>query len=139
MSLPSMYNESRQSLVQLTAFPIVGTAAFVTHFTVVSIAAPLGLYPLIANVVGFLCAFSVSFVGHDRFSFPANGMRQRPTALRRFLVVAIAGFAVNETAYWLLLRFTELDYRFALIIVLMAVAAGTFVCSKYWAFGHDRP
>lgn len=138
MSRPSIDNGSRQSMVQMTAFLIFGTVAFVTHFTVVSITVPVGLHPLIANVAGFLCAFAVSFIGHDRFSFPANGTRNRRTALRRFLTVAVAAFAVNETAYWLLLRFTALDDRLALVIVLAAVAAGTYVCSKYWAFGSDR-
>ena len=118
---------------EIIAFAVVGSLAMLVHFLVVSALVPLGLPPLIANVVAFLTAFSVSFLGHSRWSFPATG-NARPLALRRFFVVAISSFAANETLYWLLLRFTDLDYRLALLLVLVLVAGSTLVLSKYWAF-----
>lgn len=124
------------SLRGLIAFALVGTAAFVVHFLVVSALVPLGLHPLIANVVGFLCAFGVSFVGHDQWSFPSAG-RAKSIALRRFFIVATLGFGVNETLYWLLLRLTAADYRLALLIVLAVTAALTLLLSKFWAFADE--
>ena len=91
----------------------------------------------IAFVLGFLAAFAVSFVGHRRWSFPAEGRPVAP-ALRRFAVVAVSGFALNESAYAVLLRSTQLDYRVALFIVLVAVAGLTWLAGRYWAFTH-RP
>jgi hypothetical protein len=49
-------------------------------------------------------------------------------------LVALLSFAVNEFLFGLLLRFTTLDYRIALGMVLVAVAALTFVLARYWAF-----
>jgi hypothetical protein len=38
----------------------------------------------------------------------------------------------------LLLRFTTLDYRLSLLIVLASVAVFTFVFSKLWAFADKE-
>jgi putative flippase GtrA len=124
-------------LRELIAFAAVGATAFLVHFTVVALSVPSGLAPLVANVFGFLCAFAVSFVGHARWSFPAKRRRVAP-ALGRFAAVAVSGFALNETAYAVLLEWTALDYRVALFIVLCAVAGLTWLAGRYWAFAEHR-
>ena len=121
----------------LTAFGLVGIAAVVVHFTVAAATVPLGVTPLVANVLGFAAAFAVSFVGHGRWSFPAR-QRRTAVALPRFAAVALGGFALNEALYAVLLRYTALDYRLALLAVLGAVAGVTLVASKHWAFAVDR-
>lgn len=122
---------------EILAFGIVGAAAFLIHFVLVLMTVPAGLPPLLANVLGFLAAFVWSFVGHARWSFPAEGRPVAP-ALRRFAVVAVSGFALNESAYAVLLRWTHLDYRVALFIVLCAVAGITWLAGRYWAFAHRQ-
>jgi putative flippase GtrA len=92
---------------------------------------------LLANIIGFLLAFQVSHSGHRRFTFqdqesPASSSRGR------FFLVALLSFAVNEVLFGLLLRFTTLDYRIALGMVLVAVAALTFVLARYWAFASGE-
>jgi putative flippase GtrA len=52
----------------------------------------------------------------------------------RFFGVALASFGINELLYALLLRYTTLDYRLALALVLVLVAALTFVLARNWAF-----
>jgi len=126
-----------RSLRQLAIFGIVGVAAFLTHFAIVIAIVPLGLVPLTANVIGFLCAFGVSYYGHSTWTFPANGDRKRLRALHRFFRVAVGAFLANETLFWMLLQWTDLPYQLALIIVLTLVAAGTLVLSKYWAFADE--
>ena len=125
------------SIREVVAFGVVGGAAFLVHFAIVAITVPLGVAPLLANVFGFLAAFTVSFAGHGRWSFPAEGRPVAP-ALRRFAAVAISGFVLNESAYAVLLRWTPLDYRAALFIVLVGVAGLTWLAGRYWAFAH-RP
>ena len=121
----------------VVAFGAVGATAFLVHFAVVAATVPLGLAPLVANVLGFLAAFVVSFVGHGRWSFPAEGRPVAP-ALKRFAVVAVGGFVLNESAYVVLLRETMLDYRLALFIVLSAVAGLTWLAGRYWAFARRQ-
>lgn len=121
---------------ELAAFGAVGAVAFAVHFAVVASLVPLGMAPLVANVVAFSIAFSVSFSGHSRWSFPSQ-QRAASKALRRFAVVAVAGFLVNESAYAVLLAWTSLDYRAALAVVLVGVAGSTWLAGKFWAFADD--
>jgi putative flippase GtrA len=123
-------------IVRLAAFGVVGATAALVHLLVVSVLVPFGMHPLVANIVAFSVAFGVSFAGHSRWTFPAKG-RERPRALHRFFTVALSSFVMNELLYALLLRFTRLGYREALVIVLVIVASSTFIASKYWAFAHE--
>jgi putative flippase GtrA len=109
------------------------TAAAVHWFVVVALVSHGGWRPLTANVIGWLVAFTVSFVGHHRLTFSAHGAPVWPSALRFFLVSAL-GFAVNETAYALLLRWGGQHYGLALAVVLLGVAVVTYLLSRHWAF-----
>ncbi|MCY1559138.1 GtrA-like protein [compost metagenome] len=109
------------------------------HFSLVGwVLVPIGLSPLLANLLGFLMAFKVSYWGHRLKTF---GARHVPhlKALPRFFLVASLGFVLNETLYFLLLRYTQLDYRDALLLVLAAVAGLTFLLGRFWAFQGARP
>ena len=110
---------------QLLRFGAVGIAAMLIHWLTVVALVPLGSVPLLANVAGFGVAFQVSYWGHRHWTFNANALHHRQT-LPRFVVVSCSSFAVNEFLYFLLLRYTALDYRTALTIVLAAVATATF-------------
>lgn len=122
-------------ILQLARFGIVGVGAMLVHWLVVVAIVPLGIKELIANVIGFAVAFNVSYFGHHYWTFGSSADTQ--TTFKRFLVVAITSFIVNECLFSLLLRFTSLDYRLALAIVLIAVAGLTFVLSRLWAFRHN--
>ncbi|WP_024301721.1 GtrA family protein [Pseudogulbenkiania sp. MAI-1] len=123
---------------ELVVFGCVGISAMLTHFVIVSLwLVPAGLPPLAANIVAFLLAFQVSYWGHRRLTFQAQHVPHRQS-LPRFFGVAGLSFALNEVLYFVLLRFTPLDYRSALLRVLLLVAVVTFVLSKLWAFAGKR-
>jgi putative flippase GtrA len=123
---------------ELFWFGVVGISALAVHFACVSLVlVPLGAAPLLANVAAFLLAFQVSYWGHRRLTFRAHDVAHSQSA-PRFFAVACLSFAVNEAMYFLLLRYTALDYRAALLIVLFAVAVLTFALSKLWAFAGVR-
>jgi putative flippase GtrA len=116
---------------QLARFGAVGVAAMAMHWLVVALAVPLGLKPLLANLGAFAIAFNVSYAGHRHWTFAATTSHR--STFRRFLAVALFSFALNEGLYYILLA-AGMDYRTALLLVLVAVAAITFVLSRYWAF-----
>ncbi|MCV2348397.1 GtrA family protein [Paucibacter sp. Y2R2-4] len=117
----------------LVWFGLVGASAAAVHLGVVWwLVEQFHLAALLANVLGFLLAFCVSFVGHHRFSFAAQQAQVRQ-ALPRFAAVALLGFVSNEALYALLLR-AGLEYRLALFLVLVAVAGMTWLLSRFWAF-----
>lgn len=117
-------------------FVLVGTAAAAVHWSVVvMLVAHAGWRPLLANVLGWLIAFGVSFSGHYRWTFRDHGVPLWRSALRFFAVSAI-GFAINEAAYALLLHWSGLRYDLMLALVLVAVAGGTYFVSRHWAFNR---
>lgn len=93
--------------------------------------------PLVANVLGWGVAFGVSFAGHHLLTFRGHGAGARAAAAR-FFAVSAGGFAVNESAYALLLERTGLHYDIALAVVLLAVATLTYLLGRHWVFLRRR-
>jgi putative flippase GtrA len=118
---------------EFAAFTTVGTAAAGVNLAVVATTVPLGVAPLLANLLGFCVSFVLGFIGHARWSFPAAG-RPIGTALRRFAVLSVLGFGLNEAAYAGTLSFTALDYRVALVAVIAGLGLLKLLASKHWAF-----
>ena len=123
-----------RSLPQWLQFVLVGGAAATTHLLVVGLLVHFaGMAPLAANVLGFLVAFVVSYHGHARFTFVQAQARGRAVAARYFAVACLS-FVVNELLYAIALRWLGWNYLLSLFLVLLVVAVGTFVLSKFWAF-----
>ncbi|WP_205959721.1 GtrA family protein [Ramlibacter humi] len=123
----------------LASFVLVGCCAAAVHFAaVVWLVAGHGWLPLLANVAGWCLAFCVSFLGQWRLTFRSRQARWQD-AMPRFLTLSLAGFAMNETAYAAFLRWSGVRYDVLLALVLLGVAAITYVLSSRWAFRGSRP
>lgn len=113
-------------------FLAVGGSAAATHMLVFALAQD-HMWPELANALGFVIAFMVSFAGHRLLSFQDAGTTVA-TSLRRFAITALAGFASNELIFVLLLRGLALPSLLALFLALLFAAGQTFVLSRFWAF-----
>lgn len=113
-------------------FLAVGAAAALTHMGVFVITRRY-LWPEVANALGFVIAFFVSFAGHRFLSFK-DASTTVGTSLCRFAITALAGFASNEIVFVLLLRWLKLPSLMALFAALVFAAGQTFVLSRFWAF-----
>ena len=113
-------------------FLAVGGAAAATHMVVFALAQG-HMWPELANALGFVIAFGVSFAGHRLLSFKDAGTSVA-TSLRRFGITALAGFASNEIVFVVLLRGLGLPSLLALFLALVFAAGQTFVLSRFWAF-----
>ena len=113
-------------------FLAVGAGAALTHAAVFGLAKPW-MWPELANALGFVIAFGVSFSGHRRLSFrdTRTGVRE---SLLRFSLAAVAGFAVNESVFSLLLRGAGWPSWLALFAAMGVAAGQTFVLGRFWAF-----
>lgn len=122
--------------LEIIRFGCAGGLAMLVHFLIVALLVPIGIHPLAANVAAFAVAFQVSFHAHRGWTFRVSPTRgQYP----KMLAVSLTGFAVNEILYYLLLRTGRIGYRPALLIVLLAVAAGTYFASRLWVFRTGNP
>jgi putative flippase GtrA len=113
-------------------FLVVGGAAALTHMLVFVLARD-HLWPEVANAVGFVVAFGVSFVGHRWLSFHDAGTTVKQS-LGRFAITALAGFATNEVVFVAVLRALAWPSLLALVLALLVAAGQTFVLSRLWAF-----
>ena len=121
-------------LPQPLQFALVGGCAAATHLAVVALLVQLTqMAPLVANVLAFLAAFVVSYNGHALFTFSAARARGWPV-VARFFAVACLSFVANELLYYIALNWLHWHYFWSLAAVLVLVATGTFVMSKFWAF-----
>ena len=93
------------------------------------------MWPELANALGFLIAFFVSFAGHRLLSF-TDASTSVKTSLGRFAVTALAGFATNELIFVLLLRSLHMPALLALFVALVFAAGQTYFLSRFWAFRH---
>lgn len=118
----------------ISRFVLVGTAAAAVHWSVVVILVEhVHWRPLVANIPGWLVAFSVSFTGHYFWTFRHESSSLASSA-GKFFAVSACGFFVNEMAYALLLSHNDVRYDLVLAAVLIAVAGMTYLASRYWAF-----
>ena len=119
---------------RLARFVVVGCAAAAMHLGVVLLLVDgYGWLPLAANVAGWLAAFVVSFSGHQWLTFRAAGAPPWRAA-RRFFVLSMLGFVINELSYAAALHWTGWRYDVLLALILVAVAFITYLLSSRWAF-----
>jgi putative flippase GtrA len=120
---------------QLFFFLVVGCAAAFTHMSVVVLLVEaFGWRAIVSNMAAFCVAFLVSFNGHSRLTFPQPA-DLRAEACRRFIIIALTGFVINQLTYaYALSIFGPRLYLPILFFVLLSVAAFTFTMSRCWAF-----
>jgi len=121
---------------QLAWFVLVGCAAAATHWLIaVGCVTIWQQPPLLANLIGWLVAFLVSFGGHYRLTF-RHQQNSLAVACGRFFLVSASGFMINELSYACLLHVTNIAYDLLLAVILVAIAVLTFILSRCWAFRH---
>lgn len=126
----------KAGILQIVRFGIVGVGATLVHLVVAWLAEGMvGLAPLVANAVGFLVAFGVSYLGHFYWTFgQRDGHRGK---LPRFLIVAGTGYALSNLVIVVVMDVFGGSFEAALLGILVAVPTTTFALSRLWAF-RDR-
>lgn len=133
---PTLKSRARQEAVMAFRFAVVGLAATLTHSAVALALHSTGLLPaLAANVAGFLTAFSVSFTGHHFWSFAALCDPGRTASrMRRFFLLALAGFLINSGTLLGWLRLTNWPEDVGILVSIAIVPLLSFLGARFWAF-----
>jgi putative flippase GtrA len=130
-----MINIERFLTYQFIRFFVVGTSAALVHFLACLILVDtVGLTPPPANMVSFLIAFVISFLGHRHWTYRAYTTTSYMTSMKRFFAVACGGFCLNNALFYGFYQFLDMHYLVALTVVLILVAFITFFASRLWAF-----
>ena len=118
-------------------FVLMGAVAAAVHFSVAVAAVSLvGSSPTAGNFIGYIVALATSWIGQSRVTF--RDAPRTAWAPARFVLTSVCGFGLNATAYAALLRWTSLDYRYCLAIVLTSVALLTWLLFDLWVFPDRR-
>ncbi|WP_289035277.1 GtrA family protein [uncultured Roseibium sp.] len=117
-------------------FAIVGGVATLTHSGVALLLLQSGLLPaFLANTGGFVIAFAVSFLGHHHWSFRTeNSGAEAGRRMRRFFLLALAGFALNSSVLAGWLGLTSWPESLGILFSIAVVPALTFLGARLWAF-----
>lgn len=120
-------------------FAAVGLAASAVHYVAcILLIEQFAIRPWIANIAAFVVSFPVSYIGHSFLTFSARryGRETATTgrSLRRFLLTAMTGFAVNQASIVLFVEALGLPPRIVLAISTVVVAGLLYLIGKIWAF-----
>ena len=138
MLLSLMKSNTKELIRSLFWFGLVGFSAMLVHFlAVTTVFVPIGIAPLNANILGFLIAFGVSYLGHSKLTFKketSTPRKEKVAEIIKFFGVALTGFFMNQALFFALLSYTSLGLDLSLGITLILVSGSTFILSKFWAF-----
>lgn len=128
----------RQAATQAFRFAVVGLAATATHVVVaLALAEAAGVTPFLANLCAFAVALGVSYAGNHAWTFAATGRHGRH--FPRFVAVAVPALLLNQVIVYVTVERWDLDFRIALVIVVLVVPVLSLILNRFWVFAGVRP
>ena len=127
--------ELRTASLQYGRFVVVGLGATLVHVAVYVATIELaGVAPLAANALGFATAVTISFLGHQHWTFRDAPGESGRNALLRFWGVALLGFLLNTLFVQLVTGTLGWSYDWAIPPMVAITPVITFLLSKLWVF-----
>lgn len=122
----------------MARFGLVGIAATAVHTLIALVLTATDMaHPLVANLIAFLTAFTVSFLGHHLWSF--RGGRRWARRMIRFLAIALAGLAANSTALAGWLAWVPLPEELGIVVTVALIPLVSYLGARFWAFSDGAP
>lgn len=121
---------------QAVRYAISGCALVLLYSAVYwTLADPLAVPALVANSAAFLTNLAAGWLVHSRWSFAGHGPAVRPdAAFRRFLLINIAGYALNSLWVWLIVEQLGSPVTASLLPIVLVTPLLMFWANRRWAF-----
>jgi putative flippase GtrA len=91
-----------------------------------------GCSAVAGSVLGFTASVGISFYGHTLYSFKVNIDHGR--ALHRFVILAIASFALSTGLMWLLADVMAMPHRMSIAAIVVVIPLTNYLFSRFWVF-----
>ena len=123
----------RRLVAQIGRFGIVGLLTTAIHISIAFILHyHIGLAPLNANLIAFLVAWSVSYIGHFNWTFESKS--SHTVSMARFATVSLSAIILNQLIVWTVADKLGKPFALAILLVVLIVPAASFVASKLCTF-----
>lgn len=123
-------------------FVVVGGCGFLTEAVVLQLMLATGHGPIVARLVGFPLAVTLTWLLHRQFTFATRRSRARGRELTRYFATQTSTAVFGLALYTVLVLFAPPFARWPLAALVVAAAVGivlNFVLSKFVVFTAARP
>ncbi len=116
-------------------FGVVGISNTVISYCSYAFLTYLGIYYVIANVIGFIFSVTNSFILNNKYVFKSNEKRNLITSFFKTIIAyASTGLVLNNFLLIILVEVFHISEYIAPIFVLIVTIPLNFVINKYWSF-----
>jgi putative flippase GtrA len=115
-------------------YSLTGAAATALHYTVLlALVELLGVAAALAAGIGALCGATLAYLGNRHFTFQRSGV-SHGQAVPRFVLVALAGAALNSLIVWIGSAILGWHYLAAQVLATLVVLAVGYQLNRSWTF-----
>ncbi|MBW2187410.1 MAG: GtrA family protein [Deltaproteobacteria bacterium] len=123
---------------QFTKFVVVGVASTCVHSTIYLLFLWLAsTTPQLANMLGFVCAFIVSYLGQRYWTFQNIRIGNERKSKIKFICSAFLSYGLNSFFIWLIEQKLELNPEYALFGIVLITPLLAFLVFKLWVFRDE--
>jgi putative flippase GtrA len=135
MQNSNMLNKHRGTIGQFMLFAGVGAIGTIGHYTTLIVLVEFwALDPVIASCLGFVVGALINYILNYHFTFQSD--KRHREALTKFLLVAIAGAAINGVIMYIGVENTQFNYLLVQVFATTVVLLWNFIVNKLWTFTH---
>jgi len=133
MKVTRAFEKYKTLVYESLRFGSVGAAATVVHLGVAWLAVrSVGMRPLAGNLVGYIPALILSYLGHAFWTFKRRGNHARSFA--KFWVVSIGTFFLSILTILVMVSWQGWAIEWALLINLFVLPLSSWLLNRIWVF-----
>ena len=133
--MKTSHKTARQTFFQQIARYVLigGVASTINFFVFMYWVEWHHMHPPLANLIGFLCGFCFSFLGHSSWTF-SDYRGSKHTALKLFLCANILNLCVNQLLFFSLYHMTTWQPHTIVVVVIALTTMMTYSLNRCWVF-----
>ena len=121
------------AIITAIRFSSVGAVSTAVHVLVAYLSNQLfDATPAVSNLVGFIAAATVSFMGHSRWTFMLPTLEMRKFG--RFLVLSLLSLLLTHSIVHVITAQMKYPLIIALSIIVLTVPLLNYLIMKVWVF-----
>ena len=128
----AMARVDTRTSTQILRFLAVGGSATIVHFAIlIGLVEWIEARPTLATSIGYACSAGFNYWANRRFTFRSGAVHE--TAIPRFILMCLAGLALNAAGMWLWTA-AGLHYVPSQILTTFAVVSFNYLIASHWVF-----